>query len=162
MLAVSHPDIPARLLHELRDSRVMDVADAREQMVFDLKVQAAQEPRRRPAAAGKIHGRFDLMYRPCVFHSPGEGLRQRKLRLLHAVRQLKHDAKHQAEHEPLLWHKKRYDPNRMKQQRDPERDGEKTTLPAMNATRSRPFGRGNRCSPIRPESRPGSHRPDAT
>src|ERR1044071_9321305 len=68
------------------------------------------------------------MYGPRVFDSPGVRLRPRKLRLLHAVRQLKNNTQHQAEHNCCRAIETRYNPNGMKQQWDAERYGEKTHL----------------------------------
>jgi hypothetical protein len=39
-----HAEFQTCLLHQLRDGRVIDVAYPGEQVVFDLKVQAAEEP----------------------------------------------------------------------------------------------------------------------
>src|SRR4029453_9884429 len=94
VFTVSHPKLLTGLLYERRDSRIMDVTDSREQMVFDLEVQAAQQKRCYAAAPGEVHCSFNLMYRPRVFDSAGVRLRQWKLRLLHAVRQLKYNAQH--------------------------------------------------------------------
>ena len=68
------------------------MADPGEQVVFDLEVQAAQEPGRHPAAAGEVHGRLRLMNGPGVVETLRVRSRQRELRLFHAVRQLKDDA----------------------------------------------------------------------
>ena len=84
-------------------------------MVFDLKVQTAQEPGCCPASAREVHGSFNLMYGPRVFDSIGVRLRQRELRLFHAVRQLKYNAQHQAEHNGRHGVERRYDPDGMKQ-----------------------------------------------
>jgi len=63
-------------------------------VVFDLKVQAAQEPRCYAAASGKVHCSFNLMYLPTSFRFASVVSGQRKLRLLDAVRQLKYNAQH--------------------------------------------------------------------
>src|SRR5688572_29709527 len=41
---VLDPEFPARLLNQLADPRVVDVTDAREEVVLDLEIQSAEEP----------------------------------------------------------------------------------------------------------------------
>jgi len=89
-------------------------------MVFDLKVQAAQEPRCYAAAPGEVHGSLNLMYCRRVFDSPSVVSGQGKLRLLHAMRHLKYNAQHQTEHNRRCGVEQRYDPDWMKQQGNPE------------------------------------------
>jgi hypothetical protein len=44
VLTVSHAKFFTRLLHEIGDSRVMDVTDAGEKVMFNLKIQATEQP----------------------------------------------------------------------------------------------------------------------
>ena len=46
---VRHAKLTAGLLDDLRDRRVVDVTDAREQVMFDLEVEPAEQPRSEPA-----------------------------------------------------------------------------------------------------------------
>jgi hypothetical protein len=48
----------------------MDVADPWEQMVFELKVQAADEPRDHSTMPGEVHGRSHLMDCPRLVDAP--------------------------------------------------------------------------------------------
>src|SRR5690242_15925223 len=128
VFAVSHSKFLTGLLHERRDSGIMDVADFGKQMVFDLKVQAAQQPRCYAAAPSEVHSSFNLMYSPRVFDSPSVWLRQRKLRGFYAVRQLKNNTEHQPEHNRCRTIEEHYNPKAMKQQWDYERYGEKASL----------------------------------
>ena len=110
---IFHPEFSASLLNNYRDGRIIDVADSRKQVMFDLKVQAAQQPGCHTAAPGKVYGRLHLMDGPGVFNSPIFLSRQRKLCLLDAVRELKDDAQHQAEHQRRYRVEQRDDPHRM-------------------------------------------------
>ena len=67
--------------------------------MLDLIVQPTDEPEKQPVAACEIHGGFDLVHGPGGFHAAGFLLRKRKIRSLHAVRHLKHDAQHDPLHE---------------------------------------------------------------
>ena len=99
MLRVLDPEVSTCLFHQPRERRVIDVADPWEQVVFDLKVQAAEEPRDDSAAPGEVHGGLRLMDCPRVFDAPGFLSGQRKLRLFHAVCRLKHHAQHGSHHQ---------------------------------------------------------------
>src|SRR5262245_15554969 len=61
---VTHAELPASLLHYLRKRWIMNVTDAREQVMFNLKIQAAEQPSRDSAAAGEIDSGFHLMDSP--------------------------------------------------------------------------------------------------
>src|SRR5204863_3297992 len=71
VLAVFHAEFSTCLFHQSGNGRVVDVADAREEVMFNLKIQSAQEPTLQPAAAGKVHGGFGLMDRPAIFYGAG-------------------------------------------------------------------------------------------
>ncbi len=123
-----HAEFQTCLLHQLRDGRVIDVANPGEQVVFDLKVQAAEEPS------------HHLMDRPGVFDAPGVGPEQRELRLLHAVCQLKDDAEHHPEHERRHPVEQQRDPGGVEQQRNPECQGEKDRFSAEEDGQFPPSG----------------------
>src|SRR5262245_5514133 len=89
---VSYPEFSACLLDQRRQRRIMNVRDPGEQVVLDLKIEPADDPRKEPVAAGKIHGRFHLMHGPSGFHSTGAESWQRKIRFLDTMRQLEYDA----------------------------------------------------------------------
>jgi hypothetical protein len=78
----------------------MDVADPWEQLVFDLKVQAADKPRDHSTTPGEVHGRSHLMDRPRLVDAPGIRWGQRKLRLFHAVCNLEHHTQRHTGHQP--------------------------------------------------------------
>src|SRR5437899_1071679 len=92
VLGVWDAKVSTCLFHHLRDRRVVDVTDPREQVMFDLKVQTAEEPRREPAGPGEVHGRFRLMDGPGLVDTPCAREGQGERRLFYAVRSLKHHA----------------------------------------------------------------------
>jgi hypothetical protein len=51
---VAHAELAARLLHHLRQRRVVHVADAVEQVVLDLKIQATKEPAKDTVLRGEV------------------------------------------------------------------------------------------------------------
>ena len=69
----------------------MDVADLRKQVMFDLKIQAAQQPCDDPAAARKIGSRQHLMFGPGVRHAAAFIGGQGEIDQGGVVRQLKYD-----------------------------------------------------------------------
>ena len=123
-LRVSDPKVSAGLFRELWNRRVIDVADPWEQVVFDLKVQAANKPRDDSTTPGEVHGRLDLMDCPRVVDAPGNRWGQRKLRLFHAVRHLEHHTQCHTRHQSGDHVVKEDDPDGVKQQRDPESHAE--------------------------------------
>jgi hypothetical protein len=68
VLSVPHAELSTRLFNEFGDGRVIDVANPREKVVFNLKVQATQKPALDLASTSKVHCSFHLMYRPGVFN----------------------------------------------------------------------------------------------
>jgi hypothetical protein len=76
------------------------VADPWEQVVFDLKVQAANKPRDYSTTPGEVHSRLRLMDCPRVVHIPGTRSGHWELRLSPAVCHLKHHTQHGAHHQP--------------------------------------------------------------
>src|SRR5206468_5283977 len=81
VLGVWDAKVSTCLFHHLRDRRVVDVTDPREQVMFDLKVQTAEEPRHEPAGPGEVHSRFRLMDGPGLVDTPcaREGRGERRL-----------------------------------------------------------------------------------
>ena len=63
----------------------MNVADPGEQVVFNLKVQTAEEPGHKAVAAGKIYRGLHLMNRPGVLDASRVFLRQRVTRVAQLV-----------------------------------------------------------------------------
>ena len=86
VLSVLNAEISAGLFHQVGNGWVVDVADLWEEMMFDLKIQAAQQPALHPAAAGKVHRRFGLMDGPGICYGTRICSRQWELSLLNAVR----------------------------------------------------------------------------
>ena len=93
-------------------------------MVFDLKVQSAKEPRDNSAAPSEVHCGLRLMDGPRALDTPGFLQGQRKLRLLHAVRHLEHDAQHGSRDQPGDHIVDQDSPNGMKPKRNSEGHGE--------------------------------------
>jgi hypothetical protein len=52
------------MLHYMRDRRVVAMADAREQVVFDLEIESAHKPGQEPTGPTEIHRRFHLVFGP--------------------------------------------------------------------------------------------------
>ena len=53
VLRIRYPELPTGRFHQRGDRRVVDVADLREQVVLDLKVEAAEQPRGDPLRRAK-------------------------------------------------------------------------------------------------------------
>jgi hypothetical protein len=127
VLTIAHAKISTGLFHEARDGRVVDVTDAREKVVFDLKIQPAEEPTLNSTASSKIHSGFDLMDGPRIFHRACVLLRQRELGLFNAMSKLKHNANNhtrktdrqrvEEEHYPEGMDQKRYAKGQREEQR---------------------------------------------
>src|SRR5438445_2333298 len=85
VLGVGHAEVSTRLLHDLRDRRVVDVADLRKQVVLDLEVQAAEEPRDGPAGPGEVRRRLRLVDGPGPLDTPrGPDRKSTRLNSSHA------------------------------------------------------------------------------
>jgi hypothetical protein len=69
--SVLHSKFSARFFHYFGNIRVIDVAHLGKKVVLNLKIQAPEQPALQSAVAGKVHGGFDLMYCPGVFHRSG-------------------------------------------------------------------------------------------
>ena len=123
---VLHSEFPAGLFDQRRKGRVMDMADAREEVVLDLEIQPADVPREQSIAAGEIDGRFDLVYGPARRHSARVRPRQRKSSLLYAMRQLKDDTKRRALYQRCRDVEQQYGPQRVQEQRRPPAPAKRT------------------------------------
>ena len=86
-------------------------------MVFNLKVQAAKEPALHPAAAGKVHSGFDLMYRPGIFYGAGFCSREREFGLFNAVGELEHNTDHHPGYDHRHAIEQKHNPETVEQQR---------------------------------------------
>jgi hypothetical protein len=115
VVVVAHAELHACLFHDGRDRGVIDVAYAREEMMLDLKVQTAEQPRGQMIVARKVDGRFHLMHSPRF----GDSARsiERELGSFDTVRELKDDAQHDADHGGRECVYRGHDPERMKGER---------------------------------------------
>jgi len=91
--------------------------DAREQMVFHLKIHATNQPAKCPIAAGEIHGSFQLMDRPWCVDPPAAFMWHWKSGLFHQVCHLEHECQQQASDGRSHCVKKHYRADRVKDQR---------------------------------------------
>ena len=66
---VADAEIVADFLDHLRQCRIMNVADAVEEVMFNLEIQPAQKPAEQPVAAGKIDGGQHLVDGPIGVHA---------------------------------------------------------------------------------------------
>src|SRR5688500_2953533 len=64
---VLNPEFPARFLNQLADARVVDVTDAREQVVLNLEIQPAEEPAQHRVPPREVDGRLHLVDGPVGF-----------------------------------------------------------------------------------------------
>ncbi len=96
------------------------MAQPGEEVVLDLEIQAADEPRDNSAPPGEVHGGFRLMDRPRVLDAPSFLPGQRKLRLFHAMCDLKHHTQGHTRHQPGDPVVEQDDPDGVEQQRNPE------------------------------------------
>lgn len=81
-------ELPAGLLYNFIDLRVVDMTDPGKQVMLYLKIQSAQEPEKKFALRGEVGSCADLMKCPFPFHF----FTGRKFGDLHHVGQLKNDA----------------------------------------------------------------------
>ena len=99
VLGALHSELPARLLHDLRHSRVVYVTDGGKKMVLEVKVQTSKEPCPDRAVAVVIERYFSLMHGPRVLHLMGSLIWQGELGTSRAVRQLEYDRQGYAHNE---------------------------------------------------------------
>ena len=88
---------PAHALDDLRQCRVVDMADPRKQVVLDLEIQSADKPRQRTVFAREIHRGLDLMGCPIAIHDLCGQRRFGEGGLAEAMGQLKDDGEQQAQ-----------------------------------------------------------------
>src|SRR6218665_1595843 len=86
----------ASLLDDLADRRIMYVRNFREKMVFNLEVQATNEPADDLVACCKVRRGLQLVDRPFIFHFTRCIVRQREMRVLNSMSELEYDAEHKA------------------------------------------------------------------
>src|SRR5882724_12560850 len=67
-----------------------------EKMMFDLKIQATDQPGDHGIARGKIGRRLDLVYSPFILHLIGLYISDREGGMLDSMRQLEDQAQHKA------------------------------------------------------------------
>src|SRR5271157_540763 len=92
-----YPVVSTSLFHDLRECRVVNVADRREQMVLEVIVQPTERPTDEAVAPGKVEGHACLMDCPGIFHAsfPWDG----NFCLFHAMRQFEHHGYRQTQHQ---------------------------------------------------------------
>lgn len=112
---VRQTKLMAHLLNNLRDCRVVCVADLGEEVVFDLVVQSTEQPGEHAAALSEVNRGSHLMHRPGVFHAASIADGQRKLSLLIAVGQLKHNTQNNARYHDNQAVKEQHHPPLMKE-----------------------------------------------
>jgi hypothetical protein len=109
MNGILYPKLSAGFFDDPRNRGIVDVADTREQVMLDLEVQSPSQPCNPAAFSGEIHRRFHLMNRPVVLDPTRAIIGQRKIRVFHTVRQLKHnaecDALHKGRYEITVQHR---------------------------------------------------------
>lgn len=66
-------ELRTRLLDNARDRRVVHVADAGEEVVFHLIIQASEQPSQNAAARGEVRRGLQLVDRPLRFNMRGVG-----------------------------------------------------------------------------------------
>ena len=69
MLPVRDPILSTGFFDQFRDSRVVDMTESWEQMMFNLKIQTTQQPSLQLTVKRKIHRGLDLMNRLRVRNS---------------------------------------------------------------------------------------------
>ena len=85
---IGNAKLSARSLDDFADRRIVDVANARKQVVLDLEIQAAAVPRRQLAFWRKIHGGLHLVNGPFVVDFTRIRIRTRKSIVFHDVGEL--------------------------------------------------------------------------
>ena len=93
---VQYPKVGTGLFHNLIDLRVMNVADAREQMMFYLEVKPAKQPAHAFAFGSEINRGVDLVFCPFRFNFHRIAFRHNKMSILYYVRQLEYHSDYNA------------------------------------------------------------------
>src|SRR5438132_58944 len=105
----------------------MNVADAREEMMLNLEIQAAKKPAEDAASTSKIDGRLNLVNGPVGLHAfTALSVRHRhgKFSFFDAVRQLEYNAEHDTADECGDRINSQHRQHRMQQHRDGKRQRE--------------------------------------
>src|SRR4051812_38412048 len=121
MARIANAKLAAVLLHDLGDRWVVHVRNLREEVVFDLEVEAAEIPRQDSALLREVDRRLDLVDGPFAMNAIRGSIHDREGGRLDAVGELKHYAHRHAEGEGGHEEKDGDDPERMKEGRDHER-----------------------------------------
>ena len=120
----------------------MDVADLREQMVFDLIVQTTDEPRQQSIPWSEVDRRFDLMSGERIVNA--SVFRHGKRHAFDAVSDLEHNAECNALEEGDPEVRDKNVPRWMEHHRDHEREDQEDQLPAEEYSQIPAFGSRNR------------------
>src|SRR5882757_4949003 len=86
----------ADLLHDLADLGVVDVRDAREEVVLDLEVEAADQPCDQLAAGGEVGGGGDLVDGVLLRQEVAGGVGEGEVGVLDGVGELEDDGEGEA------------------------------------------------------------------
>src|SRR5688572_10137437 len=86
MHGIADPELGAGSLHDIRDARIVNVADAGKQVVLDLEVEATDVPAQQAVVSPEIDRGFHLVHSPGPRHSLDVGCERGKFGLLDAVR----------------------------------------------------------------------------
>src|SRR5260370_38986119 len=121
----------------------MDVADRGEQVMLDLEVETPEVPGQQAAPWREVDRGPSLMHGPGARRLIGSRQRLRKIRLLHAVRELKDYAQGETDHECGDRVEQEHDPPSMKQRRDPEREAKEERFSTDHLEQPPPARPGN-------------------
>ena len=94
---VADAELLARRAHDRRETRVVQVADVRQQVVLDLVIQPADVQIQQPVARREVHGRLDLVHGPLVVDVRRVAHRLRERGIAVDVRELEDHAQDQAD-----------------------------------------------------------------
>src|SRR5450759_1465063 len=89
---VADAELLARRAHDWRETRVVQVADVRKQMVLDLVIQPADIQIQQPVARREVHGCLDLVHGPLVVDLKRAPYRHRERGIAADVRELEDHA----------------------------------------------------------------------
>ena len=107
--------------------------------MFDLKIQTTEEPAFDFTASSEVHGGFDLMDRPGIFHRAGILVRQWEVGLFNAMRKLKHNADNHARKRGYQNIEQEHHPEGMDQKRQAKGQCEEQYFTAEKSDEFQPF-----------------------
>lgn len=84
---------------DLADGRIVYMGDLGKQVVFDLEIEAADQPANQLILGSKIGRRLDLVNGPFIFHLTRGLIRQREMGMLDRVSELEDDTQYETGHE---------------------------------------------------------------